>query len=165
MPPLIVLCAIGVGLLPVKSLEIKAAHSGRLLLLEPLFHDISVELRYIHSVEKIPVSGRFQVTKAGQIFPKETIFSSFGPGLPFSDLVRTPRGEMAHLAQKPPPMDRLGFYMDPDTKPFLSVEGREVPLEGLPRGEIIAFEITRRPLLEALWEDGKRRFFSRSRGS
>ncbi len=165
MPSLIVLCAVGVGLVPVKSLEIKALHSGRLLLLKPLFHEISLELGYIHSVEKIPVSGRFQVTKAGEIFPKETIFSSFGPGLPFSDLVRTPRGEMAQLAQSPPPMDRLGFYIDPDIRPSLSVDGKEVPLERLPRGEVIAFEITRRPLLEALWEDGKGKFFSRSRGS
>ena len=39
-------------------------------------------LSYLHSVSKSRVSGTFEVTAAYEISVRETIFGSFGPGLP-----------------------------------------------------------------------------------
>lgn len=165
MPSLIVLCTTVLALFPVKSLQIEAKNSGKVLFLKALFREVSLELRYIHSVEKIPVVGKFRVKEDGEIFLEETVFPSFGPGLPFSDLVRTPRGEMAQMGRGLFSLEKFGFFIDPETRPVLLIEGRELALDGLARGEILTLEVKRKPFGEVMWENGKGKLFGGSGGS
>jgi hypothetical protein len=68
---------------PVRVLEVKSRAEDRVFFLRRVAPGETFEIHYIHSVEKIPVAGRFAVTAAGAIRPVETRFASFGAGLPY----------------------------------------------------------------------------------
>lgn len=64
------------------ALEVREWKSGRLLYLTPMRVGGKFEVNFVHSVEKTPVREVFRAERDLSIYLVETIYESFGAGLP-----------------------------------------------------------------------------------
>lgn len=128
------------GMFPVSVLEVKDVKNE-----EVLFYKRAVEgdvflFRYIHSVEKTPVEGIFQIEKGGSLRILETRFSSHGPGLP-NGTGKTRRKNEWFFAEGGGRLDRLTFFFSSINRPALTFKGKEIIL-GNEKGEGGLLEIS-----------------------
>lgn len=77
------LILIAAAFIPVfPALEVREWKSGRLLYLAPMRVGGKFEVSFVHSVEKTPVREVFRADRDLSIYLVETIYESFGAGLP-----------------------------------------------------------------------------------
>ena len=87
-------------------------------------------LTYLHSVSKSVVSGSFRVTGDALIEPVDTVFRSFGPGLPWTadaDYHQLDDGSML-VRHNEPPRSEIRVWVSPLTRDRLTVKGLEIDL-------------------------------------
>jgi hypothetical protein len=148
---------------PLSSLEIRDIHDNRILFMSFVSKGETFEIRYIHSVERVPVAGIFRVIEGNRIEVEESIFSSYGAGLP-SD---TPRedvvfeGNQMRIRHRDVAMERLRLFISPFTQQQFIHSGTTIDLSSVREGHIVEIRVRRVPLL---WCWG-RRFCDLLRGS
>ncbi len=138
------------ALIPVHTLEVKEARKGEWLLWARVKPGDTFSLKYIHSVERIPVTGYFAVDGQYWIVVKETAFSSYGAGLPIlkktDDYIIT--GKEFRQRNINMRMKELTFFVHSFTEPILTFKGTEVPLSKRVReGGLIRIQVTKTSLL------------------
>jgi hypothetical protein len=139
--PLILLVLI--AFFPLSSLEVRDIEDNRVLFMSPISKGETFEIRYIHSVEKIPVAGIFEVGDRNRIEVKESVFSSYGAGLP-SDTPRediTFEGGRMKIRHRDVVMDRLRIFVSPFTKQQFIHSGRRVDLSSVGEGHIVEIKV------------------------
>lgn len=133
---------------PLSSLEVSDIDDNRVLFLSPVSRGETFEIRYIHSVEKIPVAGIFRVTDGNRIEVEESIFSSYGAGLP-SDTPRESiifeKGRM-RIRHQGVVLERLRIFISPSTKQQFICSRRRVDLSSVKEGHIVEIKVKRIPL-------------------
>jgi hypothetical protein len=149
-------------LFPMSSLEVRDINDNRTLFMSRVSKGETFEIRYIHSVEKIPVAGIFKVSDENRIEVEESIFSSYGAGLP-SD---TPRedvifeGSQMRVRHRDVAMERLRLFISPFTQQQFIFSGKTVDLFAVKEGHIVEIRVRRIPLV---WYWGMR-FYDLLRG-
>lgn len=146
---------VSAALIPVRVLEVKAQKSGRILLLETSPIGLQLELGYIHSVEKVPVLGRFQIAKDGRIQPIETVFASFGAGLPSQESGKQGEGWLFKDESHIQPLEELSIMVSPETRQVLKIGQLEIRLHELQHGERIGVRVRKSILAEVIWRHAK----------
>ncbi len=107
-------------------------------------------LRYIHSVERVPVEALFRVDEDGGLRLVETRFSSHGPGLPARGLARE-EGTGPFVSPEGARMGTFRFYVSAVNEAELALGGRRLALcRVFAEGEIAEVAAARRPRL-LLW--------------
>lgn len=97
------------------------------------------KIRYIHSVEKIPVIGIFRLADRKKIEVVESIFSSYGAGLPFD----TPRKDIIfeknqmRIRHHGILMDQLRIFISPFTHQKFIYAQTVVDLSSIRDGHIV----------------------------
>jgi hypothetical protein len=133
-------------------LTVREAGSGQLLYAARVQAGEAVSLEYMHSVDRVPVTGRFRVAPDGALTLEETVAPAFGAGLPrlgpgepyrlTGGLLRSP--ESVRLTELP-------LLVHPVARMQLSLRGREVPLAALPGAPArVRVRVERLPALRLL---------------
>lgn len=150
--PLILLVLI--GFFPLSSLEVRDIDDNRVLFMSLVSRGEAFEISYIHSVEKVPVTGIFMVSDGNRIEVKESIFSSYGAGLPFDtsreDIIF--EGDRMRIRHRDVVMDRLRIFISPFTQQQFTCSGKTVDLSSLEGGHIVEIRVRRVPVL---WSWGR----------
>ncbi|MBI2459923.1 MAG: DUF1850 domain-containing protein [Candidatus Rokubacteria bacterium] len=138
---------------PLPILTVTEAGSGALLRL-PVRADETFTLSYIHSVERVPVTGTFAIGRDGRLEVLETAFGSFGPGLPEprpgEDYEL--RGGMIHYRPGGQALEVLSFFVHPFTDHRLTVGGRTLELSRLlPPGSRVVVRVDPVPAYRTLF--------------
>lgn len=141
-------------LYPVAILEIKSEKSNQVFLRECVSSGDRFEFRYIHSVEKIQISGFFLITSGGMIKPVETHFPSYGPGLPFMKEEVVLEKGMMKTRSEAEDLKQFSFFVSPMTKQFLVFKDKKIDFSSAKEGEIIKVKVKRYPLLGVLLKHG-----------
>jgi hypothetical protein len=134
--------------LPLSSLEVRDIHDDRVLFMKPVSKGDTFEIRYIHSVERVPVAGIFKVINGNRIAVQESIFSSYGAGLP-SD---TPRedvifeGDQMRIKHRDVAMERLRLFISPFTRQQFIHSGTTIDLSCVKEGHIVEIRVRRIPI-------------------
>jgi len=150
--PLLVVAA---AFYPLSSLEIRDIHDDKVLFMSRVSKGETFEIRYIHSVERVPVAGIFRVSDENRIEVEESIFSSYGAGLP-SDSPREDvifEGNQMRIRHRDVTMERLRLFISPFTQQQFIFSGKTVDLFALKEGHIVEIRVRRVPLL---WYCGMR---------
>ena len=139
---------------PVPLLTVTEAGSGRALLRLSVRADDPFTLSYIHSVERVPVTGTFAIGRDGRLEVLETAFGSFGPGLPEprpgEDYEL--RGGMIHYRPGGQALEALSFFVHPFTDHRLTVGGRTLELSRLlPPGSRVVVRVDPVPAYRTLF--------------
>jgi hypothetical protein len=151
-----------IALFPLSSLEVRDIHDDRVLFMSPISKGETFEIRYIHSVEKVPVAGIFRVVEGNRIEVKESIFSSYGAGLP-SDSPREDvifERDQMRIRHRDVAMERLRLFISPFTQQRFIFSGKTIELFTLKEGHIVEIRVSRIPLF---WYCGMR-FYDVLRG-
>lgn len=149
------LLAAAAAFYPLSSLEVRDIRDDRVLFMSPVSKGETFEIRYIHSVERIPVAGIFRVVDRNRIEVEESMFSSYGAGLP-SD---TPRGDVIfernqmRIRHRDVAMERLRIFISPFTRQQFIFAGTTIDLFSVKEGHIVEIRVRRIPLL---WWWGRR---------
>ncbi len=144
-----------VAFFPVSSLELRDIDDKRILFMSRVSKGETFEIRYIHSVERVPVAGIFKVIDGNRIAVEESIFSSYGAGLP-SD---TPREDVIferdqmRIKHRDVAMERLRLFISPFTQQQFILSGMTIDLSSVKEGHIVEIRVRRIPLF---WCWGKR---------
>jgi hypothetical protein len=150
------------GLFSIPTIEVKDVSDGRVLFVSRTSRGQIFEVRYIHSVEKIPVAGIFKVSHGNRIEVVESIFSSYGAGLP-SD---TPREDITfeegwmRVRHHGVTMDRLRIFISPFTEQQFIHQDGGIDLSSVGEGHIVEIKVKRTRLARYL----ARRFYDVFRG-
>lgn len=144
---------VGMAMVPVRRLEVVEGRTGRLLFATRIQPGEGFEIRYIHSVEHFPVSGRFRVEPDDRLRVMETRFARFGAGLP--DLMPGVEYERAsgEFRQRDPGviLDELALRVHGFTQHELAHAKGRVRLSSLvPDGGLIRIRVAERRAWE-LW--------------
>jgi hypothetical protein len=143
--PFLLLLLVFVAFFPLSSLEVRDIKDNKVLFMSPVSRGETFEIRYIHSVEKVPVTGIFGVGDGNRIEVKESIFSSYGAGLPF-DTSRediTFEGDRMRIRHRDVVMDRLRIFISPFTQQQFVYSGRRVDLSSVREGHIVEIRVRR----------------------
>lgn len=140
---------------PVKAVEVKGERSGKILFLGLARKNDFFDLSYIHSVEKVPVNGHFEVREDGTIRCVETKTPSFGPGLPFDDLTKVDGPFFSHYSKDSGGLESLSLLVSPESQQVIKIGGKMVELGNLAQGEIVTVRVTRRPWWEVVWHNAR----------
>ena len=147
-----------IGFFPLSSLEVRDIDDNRVLFMSLISKGETFEICYIHSVEKVPVTGIFGVGDGNRIEVRESIFSSYGAGLPF-DTSRediTFEGERMRIRHRDVVLDRLRIFVSPFTKQQFIYSGRRVDLSSVREGHIVEIRVRRISLFRCwgrrLWD-------------
>ena len=149
------LLVVAAAFYPLSSLEVRDIHDDRVLFMSPISKGETFEIRYIHSVERIPVAGIFRVVDGNRIEVEESIFSSYGAGLP-SD---TPREDVIfernqmRIRHRDVAMERLRIFISPFTRQQFIHSGATIDLSSVKEGHIVEIRVRRIPLF---WCWGRR---------
>lgn len=152
----IVVVAVGIATVPVRRLEVVEGRTGRLLFATKIQPGEGFEIRYVHSVEHFPVTGRFRVEPDDRLRVMETRFARFGAGLP--DLMPGVEYERAsgEFRQRNPGviLDDLALRVHGFTRHELEHAGRLVRLSSLvPDGGLVHIRVVGGRAWE-LWRAG-----------
>lgn len=142
--PLLLL--LGGAVFPIRAIEVFTT-SGLTLLMRPACSQTQIELSYVHSVEKIPVVGRFMLGGDGRIQPVQTWFPSFGPGLPFEGAHRAPQGGFSRDELETPPLEEISLLVSPEAQQVLRINGSEIELHRLGQGQVVRVRVRKYPLV------------------
>lgn len=137
---------VGLMLIPVRTLEVTSKHRGAVVWRAPATPGDMITFAYIHSIEKIPVEGRFAIEADGMLRIVDTRFTSYGAGLP-PPSARSADGRwmVAPGGEKIP---RFSFYMAPINQARLHVNDRTLDLAALLEpGDVVTLSSARFPWL------------------
>ena len=150
-----VILSVLIAFFPVSTLEVRDVDDNRVLFISPVSKGETFEIRYIHSVERVPVAGIFRVIEGNRIEVEESIFSSYGAGLP-SD---TPRedvvfeGNQMRVRHRDVAMERLRLFISPLAQQQFIHSGATIDLSSVKEGNIVEIRVGRNPLF---WCWGRR---------
>jgi len=131
---------------PVSFLEVRAKRDRQVLFLKKVSPGDQFEFRYIHSVDKTPVSGFFLITSERTIKPVETHFLSYGPGLPSMEgKVIAEKGAIV-AAPEVEDLKQFSFFVSPFTEQSLIFKNERIDFSSMKEGEIVTIEITLYPI-------------------
>ncbi len=147
--PLLLL--LGSVFIPLRILEVQAQKSEKILLFRPFPTGLHLELSYIHSVEKVPVVGLFQIATDGRIEPKQTMFASFGAGLPFEGGEKAAVGWFIKEESRTTVLEELVISISPETRQELRIDGLRIELYKLEHGEKVRIRVRKHLLAEVIW--------------
>lgn len=161
---LVALAGVAAGsTVPVRRLEVTEGGTDRPVYGRGIRVGETFELRYVHSVEHFPVTGRFRVEPDGRLRVTETRFARFGAGLPDLGLdVKYDRGS-GEFRQKDPGvvLDELALRVHSFTRHELRHAGLVVPLSArVPEGALVRIRAVKRPA----WEVWRGMVFPRQDG-
>ncbi|MBW1700077.1 MAG: DUF1850 domain-containing protein [Deltaproteobacteria bacterium] len=135
---------------PLSFLQITERKTGKPIFLEPVEAGDQFVLSYIHSVENIPVFGKFGITKGGKIEAVETAFSSYGTGLPLF----VPQKQVSHreglmvVKHKDFFLNKVPIVVIKMTKQTVKLKDSRILLSDHVRdGKIVDIKIIRKPRL------------------
>jgi hypothetical protein len=129
---------------PVTVLEVSSRAGGEPLFVQRAAPGDEFEVEYVHSVEKIPVTGVFAVTADGAIRPRETLFSSFGAGLPFRHEEVSRAQGMMRARVDAADIEELSFFVSGFTRQQFRFKGAGFAFSSkLGDGEVIVFRVKR----------------------
>jgi hypothetical protein len=132
---------------PVRVLEVSSRSGGEPLFIRRAAPGDEFEVDYVHSVEKIPVKGVFAVTAKGAIRPRETVFSSFGAGLPFRHGEVELGRETMRARVDAEDIEELSFFVSGFTRQQFRFKGQGFAFSSRLRdGDVIVFRVKRYPL-------------------
>ena len=139
----------GVLTIPLRAVEVTDASTDEGIFTGIVSPGDRFQLLYIHSVEHMPVRGVFEITGSNGIKPVETVFPSYGAGMPFlvdrEDLT-TEQG-MMKVRHHGTVLDELRLFVSHAARQRLVVGRSLVPLFELVRdGGIVTIRVRRRPL-------------------
>lgn len=113
-----------------RVLVVTDVKAGRDLLRARVSPGDEFTLEYVHSVERVAVSGTFAVSPGWQILVRETAFGSFGPGLP--ELTKGDsyqvQGGMIRQSDVNRVLPELAFRVHPFTHHRLTAKGKTLEL-------------------------------------
>jgi len=153
---LLIILLILAGLLyPLPFLEVKTEEGSQILLLKRVSPGDQFEIRYIHSVDKTPVSGFFLVTSKRTIKPIETHFKSYGPGLPSTE--GKMNVEKGVLIAKPEveALEQFSFFVSPFTHQTLMFKNERLDFSSIKEGEVIRVKVKQYPIGGVLFRYGR----------
>ncbi len=112
------------------KLEVVSAHNGEILFSAGVHEHDTFELSYVHSVSASAVRGVFRVRADERIAPVETVYTAFGPGLPWANHEYERRADgLIHAPQADEPSrDELRIWVSIWTDDALTVHGETVSL-------------------------------------
>ena len=142
------LLVVAAAFYPLSSLEVRDIHDDRVLFMSPVPKGETFEIRYIHSVERVPVAGIFRVINGNRIEVKESIFSSYGAGLP-SDTLREDvvfERKQMRVRHRNVAMEQLRLFISPFTRQQFIHSGTTIDLSSLREGDIVEIRVRRVPL-------------------
>ncbi len=140
---------LSLALFPVSTLEIKNKSEGKVLYFRRVSPGDRFEFRYLHSVDKTPVTGYFLISSRTKIKPIETRFQSYGPGLPSMEKNICRNGKEFKVGVEGTEMEDFSFFVSPMTRQTFILKGDRVEFSHLQEGGIISIEVSLRPLF---WE-------------
>ena len=143
------------AIFPLSSLEVRDIDDNRVLFMSLISKGETFEIRYIHSVEKVPVTGLFGVIDGNRIEVKESIFPSYGAGLP-SDTPRediTFEDDQMRIRHRDVVMERLRIFISPFTRQQFIHSGRRVDLSSVEEGHIVEIKVK---WVSLFWYGGRR---------
>ncbi|MGQ9646608.1 MAG: DUF1850 domain-containing protein [Thermodesulfobacteriota bacterium] len=143
---LLICLASAIFFYPLTILEVKDVKADRAIIRRKVSSGDTFEFRYIHSVEKVPVSGFFMITPRRMIQPTETQFPSYGAGLPSAgDEVKLQKDRLIAIP-KSQEMEKLSFFVSPFTEPSLFFKNDRFDLSLLKEGKVVSIEVKRYPI-------------------
>lgn len=136
------------GIFPILSLEVRDVDDRRVLFIYPVSKGATFEIRYIHSVEKVPVAGIFRVADKDAIQVVQTVFPSYGAGLPSDTPVEDVvfEGDRMIIRHRHVVMDRLRIFISPFTKQQFIYSDKAVDLSLVEEGHIVEVRAKRNHL-------------------
>jgi hypothetical protein len=152
---LLIFFILALFLYPVLILEVRTEKTPRTLLFKKVSSGEQFEFRYIHSVEKIPVSGLFLITSGGMIKHVETHFPSYGPGLPFMKGEVILEKDKMKTGPKIEEMEQFSFFVSPITNQCLIYKEEKLDFSSIEEGEIITVKVKEYPLGGVLFKHGR----------
>lgn len=153
---LFILMILAISFYPVSCLEVRAEKEARIFLLKKVFPGDRFEFRYIHSVDKTPVSGIFLITSERTIKPVETHFLSYGPGLPSTEGKVAVEKGMIIAKTGVEGMKRFSFFVSPITHQSLIFKNERLDFSLMKEGEVIAVEVKKYPIGRILLKYGRK---------
>lgn len=137
---------VGLMLIPVQTLEVASKRRGAVLWRAQAEPGDMVTFAYIHSIENIPVEGRFAVEADGKLRVVETRFPSYGAGLPQAEKrsadgkwLVAPGGEM---------LIEFNFFISPINQARLHFKNHVLDLAHLLEpGDVVTLKADRHPYL------------------
>jgi hypothetical protein len=138
---------VGLMFLPVQTLEVASRHHGKVLWRARAAPGEVFLFTYIHSMENIPVEGRFAVEADGMLRVVETRFPSYGAGLPQAGAQRSADGKWM-VAPGGERLARFSFFISPINQARLHFKGRTLDLAGLLEpGDVVTVTVAGYPRL------------------
>ena len=108
-----------------------------------------LDLRYVHSVERTPVVGRFTIGKDHTLLVTETRMISVGNGLPNTSPNRTRRqGEWIVVDEGDRMISDLRFYATDVNQTCLMVAGRKLDLDTIQSGNLLRIALEHPRLIQ-----------------
>jgi len=153
--PVFLLCIVILSalLFPVHVFTIMDEKTGRRIHSERVSSGDRFEIHYIHSVEHMNVIGVFSINDQYKIEPLETIFPSYGAGMPFLSRDEAPVGEKGNMIIKHQGIELqdLKIFISEITKQKIIFKDSRVFLyKRIQDGGIAALAVRRTPLLLTL---------------
>ena len=113
----------------------------------------SLELEYLHSVERTKVVGRFTIDANQRLIATETRMMSVGTGMPNTEPERTRReGDWIVVDEKNRVLPDIRFYYVPVNETHLKVVGQPLPLETVRSGTLLRIGVETPRLIQwARW--------------
>ncbi len=143
---LLIFLLLALLLYPITVLEVREEREGKILVREKVSPGDRFEFRYVHSVDRTPVSGLFVITPKHMIKPIETRFSSYGPGLPSMEgKVDRGTGELVARVEVQETKE-FSFFVSPMTHPSLVLKGSAFDFSSLREGNVVRMEVRKYPL-------------------
>jgi hypothetical protein len=143
---LLLILILAVFFYPVSYLEVRGKKGSQHLLLRKVSPGDRFEFRYIHSVDKTPVSGVFLITPRRTLKPVETRFLSYGPGLPSTEGKMPPGGGEIVAKTEAEEIKQFSFFVSPPTRPSLILEGGRLDFSSFEEGDVITIEVRQYPM-------------------
>lgn len=143
---LLALAVLGLMFIPVPTLEVASKHQERVLWRSRVAAGDVFTFSYIHSIELIPVEGRFAVEADGWLRVVETRFPSYGAGLPQAS-ARSADGKWM-VAPGGERLPRFSFYISPINEARVHFNGRTLNLADLLEpGDVVTLKVAGYPRL------------------
>jgi hypothetical protein len=148
---LIVAVLFAAGFIPLHIMEIRDARQEKTVFMQGVSPGETFSLRFIHSVEKSPVTDYFRIDDAYRMVLYETAFRSLNTGLPATIstgqlLTRTEQGFRLSIPDRVMPDIRL--WVDGQYAGTLEIGGKDIALAGLAGDTLLQMRVRK----ALMWE-------------
>ena len=138
---------VGLMFFPVQTLEVASRRTGGVIFRAKTAPGDVFTFSYIHSIEKIPVEGRFAVETDGWLRVVETRFPSYGAGLPLQAAGKSADGKWM-VAAGGERLPQFSFYISPINQACLRFGDRTLDLNNLiESGDVVTVAVRGYPYL------------------